>query len=220
MGLVIKKWSDETKGASYIEHLTFPSDRKWTTCKVTVTGKQSSQSVDVNVDIGGTKYSFSCTLKKNESKTMEYTVGGKFCAINITGKLSTKDFFYLSGAEVLVECVYEESEILKSKSVSWGDSTLGVSCIEKLYLDATEKWEHCEIKVQGLKNKITGAKTTVIVDGELKGNPSWKVLTGTESIVYTYDNINAKVTLLVAGYITNNMGPGGGANIILTGFYK
>ena len=66
----------------------------------------------------------------------------------------------------------------------------------------------------------TQCYVTLIAGGALK-KPLYerKVLNGTEEIVLTYE-INNKVPLVVAGYISNMDIIGAGAEIILTGYYE
>lgn len=212
-----KKWRDETAFSSYIEHLTFPADKKWLTCRITARGEKATQKINVNAAIGSSSYSFTCKDKKTVTKT--YDVGGKYCPINVTGKLSVNPFPPAWGS-VEVECTYDDEQPqLLSKSASWSDETTGISCIDKLFLSADHTWEKCEIKINGGKQKVTGIMVGLIANNDIKMTPVWKVLNGTDSFVYTIDNIQAKTPLLVPGYITNHSLVGAGAKITITGYY-
>lgn len=112
-------------------------------------------------------------------------------------------------------------EEYKSESISWSACTEGISSIDNLCLYGTHLWEKCEIYLQGYENKNTGCMITLISNGEIhkEGRVDWMELVGTQSRTYSFE-IHKKVSLVVAGYISNPAIIGGGASITLTGFYK
>jgi len=222
MGKIVKQWQDETAGKSNIgDQLVFLPDRRWTTCTVTMDGIHKLQTLHsevwtdkklgektVNDEERGTKYS--CPINARTSVRVEGYLQNK---INPTG----------ASGKVEVACEYDDASVMPYETATWGDETAGNSLIKNLFLPATHKWEQCAIVVKFKENHFTGCMVTLLKKGELAylpdGTlPAWKEHTGNGCVTYTFD-INAKVPLVVAGYISNKSF-GGGASITLYGFYK
>lgn len=211
-------WKDETGGKSRIEGLVFAADKNWKNGKITVTGKLNYQKVDLEIYIENELVlEKTCKLDKNETEIIEFQVNGRK-SVNITGTLKNSGVLG-AGANIIAEIWYE-GEAYQSKSVRWSDETAGLSVIENLCLEGTKEWTKCDIRLQGKKDRATQCYVTLIAGGALK-EPLYerKILNGTEEIVLTYE-INNKVPLVVAGYISNMDIIGAGAEIILTGYYE
>ncbi|MDL2269649.1 hypothetical protein LJC41_06775 [Desulfosarcina sp. OttesenSCG-928-G17] len=213
-----KSWSDRTAGTSNIENLNFPADRIWKTCTVTVEGRESHQNFDIQVKADGKV--IDTKLYKNVKKGEKYSFPvdiNKQCAVDIGGKLSIDAFPPASGT-VTAECSYDEV-IFEQERKTWSDETIGISCIENLFLPDNHAWDHAEVFVENHPNRTTGCQVTLIANGEIiKPMPGWIQLNGSEQQRFSYP-VNARVSLIVAGYITNK-GTGSGADITLIGYYK
>jgi hypothetical protein len=225
MGTEEKQWSDQTAGKSYIEHLTFPADRKWTKVKVEMYVKAGFGSANVKTELHTDKIEGSGSVQEKwgSEETKSYEVNlNRVCAFYIDGYLSG----VASKGRVTVTASYEDGSILKSESKTWGDETAGISMIDRLYLDATQKWEKVTIAVSFDKNKSTGCMVTLLNNGELAymndGNiPPWADHFGSGNKIYEFTlNGRDKVPLVVDGYITSHAVIGGGATITLTGYYR
>lgn len=221
-----KKWFAETKNVSKINGLNFFANKTWQLCNITVKNTKGKSKFKIIVAIDDTIHTEKFILKNGASKLLTYKVYEN-ATISVTGKLS-KSLFDVSkaGGTVTVECTYNPSEVFRSKSVQWQDKTNGNSLIENLFL-TDEKWERCEIKIVGHKNKNTGCFVNLLANGELrktpKGLPHKIILNGADTKIFTFhlDDIQEKVPLVVTGYIFNNIVvAGGGLTITLTGIYR
>ncbi len=209
-----KSWQDTTAGISKIEGLNFDGDRFWEECTITLNGKGEQWP-------GITAQSF--TIKLNDKEIFRKVLFGKKeikvkidsdKGFNITGDMAHQFAarFVKADGSVTVACTYKESSLLKSKSVTWKDSG-GITIMENLFLDATENWKSCQIKVEGVQNGTNNFSMQLINDGSLVEQPIKDTLFGTESRHYPF-LLNGKGTLLVSGYFI-----AGGAKVTLTGFY-
>ncbi|SHM62849.1 hypothetical protein SAMN05444266_109246 [Chitinophaga jiangningensis] len=218
----VKTWQDKTIGISKIEGLNFDGDRYWEECTITIHGrgegpwplKATAQSFTIYLN-GERIFSEVVFGKKVIKKTIN-----SYNGFNITGDMAHQvvALTHRADGSVTVECTYNESSVLKSKSVSWKD-TGAVTIMQNLFLDASETWKRCQVKIEGAKFdpghiNVNRFRMQLITDGSLaQEKPYESILGGTESRLYSY-NVNGKVTLLVSGYFNV-----GGAKVTLTGFY-
>ncbi len=213
-------WEGETENVSNISKLYFPGDKKWETCLVEVRGTMRNQSFFILIKAGDVvlaKEEFS--LKKDEIRVMERSIH-KACSIDVSGQLMTNSSG-AAGGSIYVTCLYNPGEQYKSESISWSGITKEISYIDNLCLYDTQLWEKCEIYIAGYERSNTRCMITLISNGEIHkdGRINWMELVGTQSRTYSFE-INKQVSLVVAGYISNQAIIGAGANITLTGFYK
>lgn len=213
-------WEKETRNVSNISQLHFPGDKKWETCLVEVRGTRRNQRFSIVIKVDGrvlTKQEFS--LEKDEIRIIERNIH-RNCSIDVTGQLMVNGSL-TAGGYVYVTCTYNPMEQFKSKSVTWNAFTEEMSSIDNLCLYDSQLWEKCEIFIQGYENRNTGCMITLISNGEINNNGiiDWMELMDTQSETFSFQ-INQKVSLVVAGYISNSSLIGAGAKLTLMGFYK
>lgn len=218
MNKVSQSWEERTPLLSKIERLNFSADRKWTTGTLTITGKDDTQKFNINVFVDGQLYKEeNFSLKMYEQKVIPLVINRK-ASITVTGSLQRNAAFSAAGGLVELSCEYDPTEVLKEESVSWQDSTAGTSCLERLFLSPTHKWEHCEVFVQGHKNTHANCRLTLLVNGEELWFLPDITLLGTESKQFTLP-IGKQAPLLLVGYLSNEL-VGAHVTITLKGFYK
>lgn len=222
---VEKSWGDATGGKSYIERLHFDGTHKWTNMEIIMTGTRKKTNYKLSVQTNGNEIQeFSGSIKDGETKSFTVNNIADYATIDVTGYISKAKAFYGAGAEIIVRVSYEEEIPMKSESVSWHDSTGGISCIEGLSLEANHKWKSCSILVKGDKNLQTDCKIQLIVNGDIPDyaksmNQSFNI-SGTSSKPFHFD-INKKASLVVAGRIANQkVVTGAGATVTLTATYE
>ena len=219
--MVSKHWEDATGGKSFFEGLTFLADKKWTTGTITFKGTRKKQKIKFEIT-SGNKVILGDEFKLSNGETKKYGFTINECtSVNVNGYVEKVKLLYGAGVKVDVVLDYDKNiESLLSISRTWGDETGGVSCIENLGLEANHTWRKVQITLRGKNNSSTGVMISILANGELVSTPPWKVLKGTETVVYEAD-INKKVPILIPGYITNHLlVTGGGIDIKLTGFYR
>jgi hypothetical protein len=215
-----KEWSDQTAGQSNIEGLDFPADRYWHDCTVEMRGIHKLQMLET--EVWTDKKVKSGSQDGEGTKTYQCEINGT-TSVGVRGSLRNKANITGARGKVVVTCSYDENSVTKSESVKWGDRTGGNSLIYDLFLPDNHIWEKCSITIDFDKNSNTGCMVSLLKNGEMAylpdGKlPAWVEKFGSGSVVYTFD-INDCVPLVVSGYISNK-NIGGGADIILTGFYK
>ncbi|MBE6051176.1 MAG: hypothetical protein E7214_11130 [Clostridium sp.] len=219
--MISKHWEDATGWKSSFEGLTFPADKKWTAGTIRFKGTRKKQKIKFEVTsenkvIAGDEFN----LSDGEVKEYKFTIN-KCTAVNVSGYVKKVKLIYGAGVKVDVMLDYDKAiESLLSVSKTWKDETGGISCIENLGFGADHLWRKVQVTLVGKKNSSSGVMVSILADEELISTPGWKVLEGTETVVYEAD-INKKVPILVPGYITNHaLVTGGGVNIKLTAFYR
>jgi len=225
MGEMKKSWHDDTRGGSNIEGINFPADRYWKTCSVTMNGIHRLQLL--STEVWTDKKIAGGSQDGEGQKKYQCGING-MCVVTVNGYLKNK--LNPSGAvgEVIVTCTYDDDSVVKSESKTWEDRTAANSLIQDLFLPADHTWLKCEIRVDFHSSttdnpSTTGCMVTLIKNGELAFLPDgtlplWAEKVGAGSVSYLFD-INAKVSLVAAGYISNKIA-GGGAKVTLTGYYK
>jgi len=204
----IKRWSDRTAWKSNINGLVFPPDRKWTTVTVNMVAKSatlSSATVKATLYTDKEEKSGDVTASWGKTESKQYDIVlNRVCSFYIDGYLQGVS----SGGEVIITAKYEEGSVLKSESKTWGDATAGISIINGLYLDATQKWERASITISFKPNTQTGCMVTLLNNGELaymdnKELPPWADSQGSGDVIYPFNlQCKNKVPLVVDGYIT------------------
>ncbi|QHQ61649.1 hypothetical protein Ana3638_13420 [Anaerocolumna sedimenticola] len=213
-------WADKTKDVSYVNHLHFKGDKKWESCVVVVRGTMKFQEFSIMIKAGNKIIAYEeFSLLENEIKVLERSIGKAEC-IDVTGQLKS-DGFFTAGGSIYVTCTYDPQGQYKSSTATWETDTDNRSSIDNLFLDDNQLWDKCEIYIEGHKDKSTGCLFTLISNGEIhkNGMVDWMELYDTESVTYTFE-IKQKVSLIVAGYISNISFSGAGARITLTGYYQ
>ncbi|MDR2003914.1 MAG: RICIN domain-containing protein [Prevotella sp.] len=165
--------------------------------------------------------------KENQLWKIQQKDGGYYFINSNSNKYLTLDSdstkFYESKDNKNTSQTFTLNLLNKACIAEWSDTTVGMSCIDSLYLDASNVWTTCDIIVSSTEDK-TGVQISLIADGMLEDSPKqWQVLGKDEVKKYSF-SISKKVTLIVGGYISNNSistsGFSGGATIKLIAYYK
>jgi len=217
---VEKNWGDETPKKSHIEGLSLPSDRRWEYVTIEAKGTEYKQNFHIALTKNGKQKIFGDSFTLSDGQTWKKEVKiCDVCSLAVSGVLSVWGMFPPAGGWVKLTGDHEEFELVTKK---WSDEPTGKSFIEGMELPADHRWDHVTVTCTGHKNKNTGVSISLIAGGELVNWPlhcTWNVMEGTQSVTREFA-IQKKTSLALAGYITNYLGVGGGADIEMTAYYR